>query len=105
MSRLPEDRAINSLALSERLGVSHSYLKKTIKALVNEGLVKSSTGKSGGFSLAAPLENIDFYKIFVANIEDTLISTMSAVTLESLLTQVERTYDLTDLDNWIKANI
>src|SRR5699024_11572058 len=43
---------INSLALSERLHVSHSYLKKTIKSLVKEGLVKSSPGKLGGFSLA-----------------------------------------------------
>lgn len=66
LSRLPENKAINSLALSERLGVSHSYLKKIIKALVNEGLVKSSPGKTGGFSLATPLEEIDFYKIFVA---------------------------------------
>lgn len=140
LSRLPENKAINSLALSERLGISHSYLKKTIKALVNEDLVKSSPGKAGGFSLATPLEEIDFYKIFVAveghgkvfasqnllakflnkdkseiqkcaiskamdNIEDTLKSTMTAVTLESLLTQVEKSHDLTDLDDWIKANI
>lgn len=66
LSRLPEKKALNSLALSERLDVSHSYLKKIIKTLVNEGLVKSSPGKSGGFSLATPLDQIDFYKIFIA---------------------------------------
>src|SRR5699024_12456762 len=52
LSRLPKGKHINSLALSERLHVSHSYLKKTIKSLVKEGLVKSSPGKLGGFSLA-----------------------------------------------------
>lgn len=66
LSRLPEGKHINSLAISERLHVSHSYLKKTIKSLVKEGLVKSSTGKSGGFSLAIPLDEIDFYKVFQA---------------------------------------
>jgi Rrf2 family protein len=66
LSRLPKGKHINSLALSERLHVSHSYLKKTIKSLVKEGLVKSSPGKLGGFSLAIPLDEIDFYKVFMA---------------------------------------
>ncbi|MCI1858159.1 MAG: Rrf2 family transcriptional regulator [Sporolactobacillus sp.] len=140
LARLPENKTINSFALSERLGVSHSYFKKTIKALVNEGLVKSSPGKSGGFSLAMPLAEVDFYKIFVAiegrgkvfasqnlltkflnqdkaelqkcavskamdNIENTLKSTMTSITLGSLFAQIEKSYDLTDLDNWIKVNI
>lgn len=30
---------------------------------------------------------------------------MTAITLESLLTQIEKSYDLTDLDDWIKENI
>ncbi|ARY90713.1 MULTISPECIES: Rrf2 family transcriptional regulator [Lacticaseibacillus] len=66
LSRLPKGKSVNSLALSERLNVSHSYLKKTIKSLVKEGFVKSIPGKSGGFSLAMPLNEIDFYKVFQA---------------------------------------
>ena len=45
---------IHSQLLSERLGTSHSYLKKIIKLLVNEGLITSVPGKFGGFSLAKP---------------------------------------------------
>ncbi|WP_412989813.1 RrF2 family transcriptional regulator [Pediococcus siamensis] len=140
LSKLPENKAINSLALSERLNVSHSYLKKIIKTLVNEGLVKSSPGKSGGFSLATPLKDINFYNVFVAiegrgrvfasqhilanvldiskaevencavsqamdHIEDTLKSTMTAITLDSMLRQLEEANDFSDLDNWIKAHV
>lgn len=139
LSRLPEKKAVNSLALSERLDVSHSYLKKIMKSLVNEGLVTSATGKTGGFSLAQPLEDIDFYKIFVAiegrgrvfasqnllakflnkdkseiekcsisgamdHIENTLIATMTGITLENLLEQVKANYDLSDLDDWIATH-
>lgn len=138
LSRLPEGKHINSLALSQRLHVSHSYLKKTIKALVKEGLVKSSPGKSGGFSLAVPLADIDFYKIFKAiegrekvfasqhllvqflnkdkpklepcavssamdNIEDTLITTMNSITLNTMMKQIQENYDTKDLDEWIKT--
>ncbi|MFC4652797.1 Rrf2 family transcriptional regulator [Lactococcus nasutitermitis] len=66
LSRLPDDKTLNSLALSERLEVSQSYLKKIIKQLVNEGLIKSTAGKFGGFSLAKSLEEITFYDVFLA---------------------------------------
>ena len=46
-----EHCVMTSTALSDRLNVSDSYLKKIIKALVKEGLVNSTTGKHGGFSL------------------------------------------------------
>ena len=39
LDQLPEGEYINSIFLSERLGVSDSYLKKIIKLLDNEGLV------------------------------------------------------------------
>ncbi|MQS76633.1 Rrf2 family transcriptional regulator [Companilactobacillus halodurans] len=138
LSRLPKGKHINSLALSQRLHVSHSYLKKTIKALVREGLVKSATGKSGGFSLAVPLAEIDFYKIFKAiegpekvfasqhllvkflnkdkaklepcavstamnNLEDTLITTMNSMTLNTMMEQIQENYDVEDLERWIQT--
>lgn len=66
LSELPESKVMNSVSLSERLNVSQSYLKKIIKTLVNEGLIESTPGKYGGFSLARSLETISFYDVFVA---------------------------------------
>ena len=43
LNQLPEGKYINTISLSERLEVSDSYLKKIIKLLDNEGLVKSVT--------------------------------------------------------------
>jgi Rrf2 family protein len=141
LERLAENKSINSVALSERLEVSHSYLKKIIKSLVNEGLIKSTPGKYGGFSLAKPLNQITFYDVFVAVegrskifasqqllkkflgkkegakaqkcsitdsldvIESTLVSTLSAITLEKIANETQSNYSLTDLDDWIKENV
>ena len=66
MNLLSEHSVMTSTALSDRLNVSDSYLKKIIKALVKEGLVNSSTGKNGGFSLNKPLNQITFYDVFLA---------------------------------------
>ncbi|MBU6949028.1 MULTISPECIES: RrF2 family transcriptional regulator [Staphylococcus] len=66
LNLLPEHSVMTSTALSDRLNVSDSYLKKIIKALVKEGLVNSTTGKHGGFSLSKPLNQITFYDIFLA---------------------------------------
>ena len=55
---------MTSTALSDRLNVSDSYLKKIIKALVKEGLVNSSTGKMVAFLLNKPLNQITFYDVF-----------------------------------------
>lgn len=66
LDQLPEGEYINSIFLSERLGVSDSYLKKIIKLLDNEGLVKSVRGKNGGIALSRPLSQISFYDVFVA---------------------------------------
>lgn len=140
LSRLPENKSLNSLSLAERLGVSHSYLKKITKSLVNESLIRSLPGKKGGFFLSAPLNTIDFYKIFVAIegrskifasqhllgkflgeevdesqkctisealevIESNLISTLSSITLKQVAEEMQKNYNLSDLDEWIEKNI
>ncbi|MDR0297183.1 MAG: Rrf2 family transcriptional regulator [Streptococcaceae bacterium] len=141
LSRLPENKTMISIALSERLEVSHSYLKKIIKSLVNEGLLRSVPGKYGGFSLAKPLDAITFYDVFVAVegrgrifasqqllrkflgkkegekaqkcavtdsldvIESTLISTLSAIPLSKVANETEQTYNLEELDEWVKKNV
>ena len=63
---LPENKSLTALVIAERLKVSPSYLKKIFKSLVDEGLVKSTTGKNGGFSLALPLPDITFLDVFSA---------------------------------------
>lgn len=64
LSRLPQESTLTSDAISARLNLSPSYLKKLMKVLVHEGLVVSSTGKKGGFSLAKPIKEITLYDIF-----------------------------------------
>ncbi|MDM7862422.1 Rrf2 family transcriptional regulator [Staphylococcus borealis] len=61
LNLLPKHSVMTSTALSDRLNVSDSYLKKIIKALVKEGLVNSTTGKHGGFSLNKPLHFMMFF--------------------------------------------
>ncbi|EHJ52633.1 RrF2 family transcriptional regulator [Streptococcus macacae] len=141
LSQLPKNKTMNSQSLSERLGTSHSYLKKIIKLLVNEGLILSTPGKYGGFSLARSLEDITFYDIFTAIegrgkifasqrllkkflgdkegkkakqcavtdsldiIEKTLVSTLSAITLSDVLTQIKSNYSLEELNKWVEKNV
>ncbi len=140
LSQLPDKQTMNSQLLSERLGTSHSYLKKIIKLLVNEGLITSVPGKFGGFSLAKPLKEITFYDVFVAiegrgkifasqqllkkflgenegkkaqkcavtdsldAIEDTLVTTLSSITLAQVFDQISSNYSLEELRDWVKIN-
>lgn len=141
LNELPNGKSINSLALSERLNTSHSYLKKIIKLLVNEGLIISTPGKNGGFSLEKPLEEITFYDVFMAIegrgkifasqhllrnflgenegekaqkcavtesltiIEETLINTLTSITLGNVSKDIKKHYDLTELQSWVSENI
>ena len=137
LNQLPEGKYINTISLSERLEVSDSYLKKIIKLLDNEGLVKSVRGKNGGIALSKPLSQITFYDVFVAIegknrifesqnllkkflgnekskkakrcvvtssldiIENTLVATLTSITLSQVAHQSEINYDLTDIRNWV----
>lgn len=66
LGRTPKNYAISSEDISTRLKLSPSYLKKLMKSLVHEGLVVSSTGVNGGFSLVKPLSDINLSNIFDA---------------------------------------
>ncbi|GAB2023481.1 Rrf2 family transcriptional regulator [Pseudolactococcus yaeyamensis] len=66
LDRTPQGYAITADDISNRLKLSPSYLKKMMKLLVHEGLILSSTGKKGGFSLAKPLSDINLANIFDA---------------------------------------
>lgn len=49
---------VTSQVLARRMGVSDSYLKKTLRKLVVAGLVESSATRGGGFTLAHPIDAI-----------------------------------------------
>ncbi len=133
LARLPENRTMSSIALANRLKVSPSYLKKIIKSLVDEGLLRSTPGKNGGFSLN---KDISFYDVFLAiegrgrifqsqgllqnfigtesgkaqrcaittaldEIENTLVRTLSNVSLAQVAEETQYNYNLGYLDEWI----
>ncbi|WP_242222708.1 Rrf2 family transcriptional regulator [Bacillus cereus group sp. BfR-BA-01380] len=66
LTRVPNRNTLTSEAISERLDVSPSYLKKLMRLLVQAGLVESITGTKGGFSLARSPKEITLYDIFQA---------------------------------------
>ena len=61
---------VKSYTLSERLGLSDSYLKKIMRQMVVAGLVDSEAGKKGGFVLKRAPKNISLLDVFEA-IEST----------------------------------
>ncbi|MCY7951882.1 Rrf2 family transcriptional regulator [Bacillus inaquosorum] len=66
LSRLPEQSSLTSEAISQRLRVSPSYLKKLMRTLVQAGLAESIPGTKGGFTLTKPLTDITLYDVYQA---------------------------------------
>lgn len=58
-----DHRPLRSQLLSERLEVSDSYLKKILRKLVVAGLIESSAGKEGGFTLLKQIDTISLYDV------------------------------------------
>lgn len=59
-------RPVPGSALSAALGVSDSYLKKTLRKLVVAGLISSSATREGGFSLARPADEVTLGDVYRA---------------------------------------
>lgn len=57
---------VTSQVLALRMGVSDSYLKKTLRKLVVAQLVESSATRGGGFRLARPIDQITLADAYVA---------------------------------------
>lgn len=57
---------VTSQVLAQRMGVSDSYLKKTLRKLVVAGLVESHATRGGGFTLARPIDRITLADAFTA---------------------------------------
>lgn len=66
IAHTPGHAPVKSYTLSERLGLSDSYLKKIMRQLVVSGLVDSESGKKGGFVLKKAPENISLLDVFEA---------------------------------------
>ncbi|MBS7529007.1 Rrf2 family transcriptional regulator [Hazenella sp. IB182353] len=66
LSMLPSRSSLSAEAISKRLDVSTSYFKKQIRQLVTAGLVKSTPGINGGFSLALRPSEISMLDVFQA---------------------------------------
>ena len=68
-------RPVKSSVISQKLGVSDSYLKKVMGKMRQKGLVLSDASKDGGFSLARPLEKISMLDVYlIIEGEDQLLS-------------------------------
>lgn len=57
---------VGSHALSAAMGVSDSYLKKTLRKLTVAGIVCSAAGREGGFTLSRPADQITVGDVFRA---------------------------------------
>ena len=62
----PAGEAVNSARLAEYYKLPAAYLNKQLQALVRHGLVISSSGPAGGFSLARPAEQITLAQVVEA---------------------------------------
>ena len=66
LSLQKDDLPVKSYLLSDRLEVSESYLKKTMRKLVVSGIVEAIASKEGGFKLARPIAEITLLDVYQA---------------------------------------
>ncbi|WP_413568303.1 RrF2 family transcriptional regulator [Bdellovibrio sp. HCB117] len=62
----PEGKLLNSRALAEFHGVPKEYLSKCLQLLSQAGLVKTTSGPYGGYSLAKAPDKISFLDVVEA---------------------------------------
>jgi len=62
----PVGKTIGVQPLAEMLGVSPTYLSKILTKLVKAGIVESTPGVSGGYTLLGQKEDVSFLKVIHA---------------------------------------
>lgn len=77
-----DGQPVDSQSLSTVMGVSDSYLKKTLRKLTIAGLITSSAGREGGFTLARPLDSITLGDAFRALDPDSFVFPGSSIAEE-----------------------
>ncbi|BAL62962.1 Rrf2 family transcriptional regulator [Melissococcus plutonius] len=66
LAKLPDDGALKSQEISQRMNVSHSYLLKIAKKLKDAELINSIASKTGGYVLNKSVDKISFLDILHA---------------------------------------
>lgn len=66
LEQLGSTRPVPSSALAEVYGLSATYLNKHLQKLASHGLVASTPGQAGGFTLARPAEEISLADVVEA---------------------------------------
>ena len=59
-----EKSTLNAIQLSEKIGSSKHHIGKVLQRLVKDGLLNSSRGPTGGFSIKKDPAEIHIYDIF-----------------------------------------
>ena len=66
LARVPPGLALSAAVLAEFHGVPKPYLAKSLQALSRAGIVSSSQGRGGGYSLARPAAEVSLLDIVLA---------------------------------------
>jgi len=66
LAELPDKSYLKASEISQRMGVSHTYLQKIAKKLKNADIIQSEASKTGGYSLNKDAKDISFYDVFQA---------------------------------------
>ena len=66
LAQLPPGLALSASALAEFHGVPKPYLAKSLQALSRAGIVASSQGRTGGYSLARPASRVTLLDVVLA---------------------------------------
>jgi Rrf2 family protein len=63
LARIPADHSMRADAIAEAIGAPRNYLAKTLNALAKAGVLHSSRGPFGGFSLAFPASELTVARV------------------------------------------
>jgi Rrf2 family protein len=66
LASIPKDEIVPFREIAGRMGMPQDFLAKILKRLVDKGLLRSTRGKSGGFSLAKDKAEISFLDVIEA---------------------------------------
>ncbi|HEX9886606.1 MAG TPA: Rrf2 family transcriptional regulator [Longimicrobiales bacterium] len=66
VARRGDGRPISAERVARALGAPRNYLSKTLNALARRGILRSTPGRKGGFSLAVPPDQLTLVRVLEA---------------------------------------